>query len=171
MLDWIASLGTAIVGFTGIIATYRSGSMARISQAINLELSINAENDRCRLAEKRRIYAAFMGSASSYVAAERALSAARCKGASEKRLGELRTELNQVMVTMLTALCELRLIATEDLAIVAVNTVQRLTTSENLASEFPELRDALYEVMRTDLNEPVYERIDAPEIVAHALER
>lgn len=171
IVEWVGSLGTAIVGFTGIIATYRSGNKARISQATNLTLHINAENDRCRLADKRRIYASFMGAVSAYVVAEHNLAAAVRNPSNGKRLAQLRAELNQAMTNMLTTLCELRLIAPQNLAEVSVGAVRQLTTSRDIASEFPELRNSLYEAMRTDLGEPIHERLDLPEIAAHALER
>lgn len=66
-LDWVGTLGTGIVGLAGIAATYWSASKARIAQAKDLQFRINADNDRIRLTDQRRIYAAFMGAVSSYV--------------------------------------------------------------------------------------------------------
>lgn len=83
----------------------------------------------------------------------------------------LRAELAESLTVMINALCEVRLIAPENLAFLSVNVVQRLTTSEDPTHDFPELRDKLYEAMRTDLGEPEHQHIDVPEIAAKALER
>src|SRR6516164_1900127 len=84
--DWAGTLGTAIVGVAGIAATYLSASKARIAQGTNLQLAINAENDRARLTEKRHIYAAYMGATGSYVAAERRLAAGQEKDFGNERI-------------------------------------------------------------------------------------
>src|SRR5262249_276658 len=148
--------------------TYWSGAKALRAQTYNLQFRINAENDRARLAEKRRIYAAFMNALGTYVVVERNLIMARSKGSDEERLMTLRSELTGAMTNMLNALFEIRLIASENLAHLSVGAVQRLTTSEDPSDEFPELRDSLYELMRADLGEPIHRRIDAPEIAAQA---
>ena len=113
-LEWVGTLGTAIVGIAGIAATYLSACRARITQVRNLQLSIYAENDRARLAEKRRVYSEYMFAISSYVAIERSLAAARKKNASEDSISALRSELSKSMTIMLHALCEVRLIAPEN---------------------------------------------------------
>ena len=56
--DWpavVAAISTGVVGLAGIVGTFRSGKR-----------SINAENERARLAEKRRIYAAYHASLGGY---------------------------------------------------------------------------------------------------------
>src|SRR6202034_2977920 len=98
----------------------------------------------------------------SYVAAERRLAAAL--GKDKSTTSALRSELNRSMTDMVTALCELRLIAPENLAVLRVTVVQRLTTSEDTSADFPEFRDALYKLMRDDLGEPEHPRIIVPEI-------
>jgi hypothetical protein len=82
---------------------------------------------------------------------------------------ELRSDLNRSMTVMLAALCEVRLIAPGSLAALAVSVVQQLTLSEDTSLRFPEFRDELYKVMRFDLGEAEHQAIEAPEIVAHAL--
>jgi hypothetical protein len=165
------TLGTAVVGLAGITATYLAATKARIAQSNNLLLAISAENDRVRLTDKRHIYAGYMGAIGSYVAAERRLAAARNKDFGNERVSALRSELNQAMTVMLSTLGEIRLIAPENLAILAVNVVQKLTQGEDTSSIFPEFREELYKVMRADLGEPEHQRIEVPEIVSHALER
>jgi hypothetical protein len=169
MLEWVGTLGTAVVGLAGIAATYWSASKARVTQGDNLQFTITAENDRARLSEKRRIYAGYMGAIGSYVAAERRLAVARDKHRST--VSALRSEFNQSMTDMLGALCELRLIAPENLVVLAVTVVHKLTTSEDTSADFPKFRDALYKLMRDDLGEPEHHRIEVPEIVSHALPR
>jgi hypothetical protein len=169
--DWIGTLGTAIVGIIGIVATYWTGRKALITQTRNMELRINAEADRARLADKRRIYATFIAATSRYVAAAQSLAAARTKGAPESELPVLRSELGLAMTLMLSVLGEIRLIAPEDLVILSIEVVQKVTTTANLTDIFPELRDKLYEVMRADLGEPPQRRINVPELVAQALDR
>ena len=106
-----------------------------------------------------------------YAAAERRLAAARDKGSGDERIFALRSDLNQAMTAMLSALGEIRLIAPENLAILAINVVQELTQHEDTSNIFPEFRDELYKVMRADLGEPEHPHIEVPEIVSHALER
>lgn len=169
--EWIGTLGTAIVGVAGITATYWSAAKARATQTNNLQFSIGAENERARLVEKRRIYATYMGAISSYVVVERDLADAKEKGLTEDRISVLRADLSRSMTVVLSALCELRLIASSNLAILAVNVVQQLTTSEDTSVKFPESRDELYKVMRADLGEAQYEGIEVAEIVTNAIRR
>jgi hypothetical protein len=170
-LEWVGTLGTAIVGIVGIMATYWAAAKARITQNKNLQLSINAENERARLAEKRRVYTAYMSAIGSYVLAERTLADAREKGLGKARVLELRSDLSRSMTVMLAALCEIRLIAPGNLTALAVSVVQQLTLSEDTSLRFPEFRDELYTVMRLDLGEPEHQAIEVPEIVTHALQR
>lgn len=170
-LDWAGTLVAGVVGCVGIAATYWSGTKARIAQTKNLQFQLEVQGDRARLADKRQIYASFMCAISGYVAAERRLTAGREKDLSEERLSVLRSELNVALDSMLNALCEIRLIAPEDLTILSVNVVHQLTRSEDLSGDFPEIRDRLYAKMRADLGEPRHEKIDAPEIVSNALDR
>jgi hypothetical protein len=170
-LVWVGTLGTAIVGIVGIVATYLSARKARITQIYNLQLSIDAENDRARLAEKRRIYSEYMFAISSYVAIERSLAAARNKNAVEDSISVLCSELSKSMTIMLRALCEVRLIAPETLSLLAGNVVAGLATSEDTSLIFPQFRDELYKAMRCDLDEPEHQAIELPEIVSRAIER
>jgi hypothetical protein len=169
--DWIATAGTAIVGMAGIAATYLSGRRALIAQSRNMELQIGAERERTRLADKRRIYAAFIAATSRYVAAAQSLAVARVKNAAGSRVTVLRSELDQAMTAMLSILGEIRLIAPEKLVIFSLEVVQKVTTTADLTDTFPELRDVLYELMRADLGEPPQPRISVPELVAQALDR
>ena len=61
MVPW-QTLITGIVGIAGIGGTILAAWMTGKRQTANLELSIGAENERHRLAEKRRIYAACQAS-------------------------------------------------------------------------------------------------------------
>ena len=112
-----------------------------------------------------------MASASTYVAAEHTLAVRRHKGGADDVLSVLRSELNEAMTDMFCTLAEVRLIAPEDVTVLAVKAVQRLTRSTDLTNEFPEIRDGLYKVMRADLGEPPHGYIHAPELAAAALER
>jgi hypothetical protein len=170
-LEWIATLGTAIVGIAGIAATYLSAGKARITQIRNLQLSIDAENGRARIAEKRRVYVEYMSAISSYVTAERRLAAARSRNSAEDSISVLRPELDQAMTIMLRALCEVRLIAPGPLSLLAGNVVMGLATSEDTSLIFPQFRDELYKAMRCDLGEPEHQAIEHPEIVSNAIER
>jgi hypothetical protein len=58
--DWpaiIAAITTGVVGVAGILATYWQGKRGQEAASKNLSTTINAENERAHLAEKRRIYA------------------------------------------------------------------------------------------------------------------
>jgi hypothetical protein len=170
-LEWVGTLGTAMVGVAGIMATYWSAAKARITQNSNLRLSINAENERARLAEKRRIYSTYMSAIGNYVLAERTLADARERKLGQGRVTELRSDLTRSMTAMLAALCEIRLIAPGNLTALAVSVVQQLTVSEDTSLRFPEFRDELYRAMRLDLGEAEHQAIEAPEIVTHAVRR
>lgn len=170
-LGWVATLGTATVGIVGIAATYLSSCKARITQNRNLQLSVDAENNRARLAEKRRIYAEYMCAISSYVSVERSLAAARNKSSAEDVISALRSELSNSMTIMLHALCRVRLIAPGPLSLLAGNVVADLATTEDTSLIYPQFRDELYKVMRCDLGEPEHQTIELPEIVSVAIER
>lgn len=61
--DWatiIPPVVTGVVGIAGIGGAILSVKITTKSQAANLRLSIDAENNRARVAEKRRIYATFI---------------------------------------------------------------------------------------------------------------
>jgi len=64
-MDWgpVITAGiTGIVGLAGIGGTLVSAKITRKSAAENLRTSIGAEDERARLAEKRRIYAQALAS-------------------------------------------------------------------------------------------------------------
>ncbi len=58
---------TGIVGLAGIGGTLWSGRLAAKSAVQTLTLSISAEDRRAKVAEKRRIYAAYLASLVSLV--------------------------------------------------------------------------------------------------------
>lgn len=171
MLEWIGTVVTGAVGLAGILATYWSSAKARIAQSENLQSGISAENDRCIRSEKRRIYAKFVASTGNFVASEHALAVERSKGSADDAIFKLQCELKDAMTQMFGTLAEVRLIAPMDVTALAVDAVHRLVRSPELAREFPEIRDKLYEVMRADLGEVAHDHIEAPELAAAALER
>lgn len=57
---------TGAVGIAGIGGTVLSATITRKSAAENLRISIDAENERIKLAEKRRIYAQALAAITAY---------------------------------------------------------------------------------------------------------
>jgi len=167
----IGAIGPSAVGVIGIVATYWTGRKVLFVQTRNIELQIRVESERARVAEKRQIYATFVAMTSKYVAVVHSLAVERTRNGSEIQLASIRAELDQAMQSMLTSLGEIRLIAPEGLAIMSVKVVQKLTTTEDLASIFPEMREKLYVAMRADLGEPPHHPISVSELVSQALKR
>jgi hypothetical protein len=79
--DWpaiVAAITTGVVGLGGILATYWQGKRGQEAASKNFSTTITAENERARLAEKRRIYAACLNALNdlAVAAADRKLSEA-----------------------------------------------------------------------------------------------
>jgi len=148
MIPW-SNIVTGTVGLAGIGGTLWQGKRSREASskdlnhslevgAANLITSINADNERARIAEKRRIYASFIAT-----------------------LGGLLKTWNQVntipraeaLVGSLAAAAELRLIAPGDLGVKAETVLTIAAASGQIHEKFGILRLLLIYSMRADLGE------------------
>jgi hypothetical protein len=144
--DWpaiVAAISTGVVGIAGIVATFLSGKRR-----------INAENERARLAEKRRIYAAFMAAVDSlYVITIHADD-------DNTQLDSAR--YNDARTALYRATSELRLVAPPDVehivweigkAIDSYASSRRKGKSVSFPDNFGSKRSDLERAMRADLAE------------------
>lgn len=106
-----------------------------------------------RLADKRRSYACYIAATEKYVAIEHNMAVEHSKGCSEERMIILRSDWVIAMTTMLNALGEIRLIASESLAALAVDVTRLILRSDNLSRDFPEIRDRLSAEMLAEIVE------------------
>jgi len=125
--------------------------------AKNLSSGISAENERARLAEKRRVYVccvtAFGGLIHS-MAKQHALG----DDGDDALETALSIERGAALTTLLNTLGELMLIAPEDVMHLADRAGRVLTEysgSDPDAARFREVREQLLMAMRADLGEPV----------------
>jgi hypothetical protein len=111
MVPWEATLVAGIAGgVIGVGGTYLGAWLTGRTQTANLKLSIDAENKRNRLAEKRRIYASCLA---SYEPMTRQAIVFWIANDEARSLGEpspSTTELLAVGSAMYVAVNELRLI-------------------------------------------------------------
>ncbi len=153
---------TGIVGLCGVAlgtcGTLLGSWLTAKSQTSNLQLSIKAENERARVAEKRRIYATYMASLESHYSATIRL------GYEKDASPELREHLLDVhdnaTIQMRVAETELILIAPLGLGKLANASAEDLLfygvqAERDLAAEldFPGIKDRLIKGMRVDLGE------------------
>jgi hypothetical protein len=169
-VDWASVVPgaiTGIVGIAGIGGSIVSAKLAGKSATQNLQTSIAAENERARLADKRRIYASFQASMDNVYVAIDTAQTSRAGADREQHVSDMRA----AATTMLAAMTELQLIAPKDLRNLATDvgnltarhfraaeegrrTIQ-LTSKEGAERKFAEERLELYRAMRADLGEPV----------------
>src|SRR5262249_35076237 len=99
---------TGVVGIAGVAGTIVSARIARTSATKDLQLSLNAENERARLAEKRRVYAALNAALNNYSLVGRSIYL-------DPSLPLNRTELEDAQVRVFDAASEVILIAPKQL--------------------------------------------------------
>jgi hypothetical protein len=153
-----------ITGAVGVGGTALGAWLNGRMQNKNLRLSLDAENKRARVAEKRRIYAACQ---SAFWRTNLAVTAQRgARSASEKEKAEALFSMSKALDSMLQTFNELLLIAPDSVTECA-NHVQRaqqiflLTVEGDAAGDaqdmdnISQIQARLYEAMRADLGEPV----------------
>jgi len=164
MVPW-PTLITGAVGAAGILGTILAARMAAATETANLRLSINAENDRGRRADKRQVYAACQASFSSIVRAAAMERDSRLGSSGSINIPDALAGLVKASNDMYIALSELKLIAPGNIGRMAeaivrfwenyTERVRKGGTLEEMESIFPVLQNELYAAMRADLGEPV----------------
>jgi hypothetical protein len=162
----IPAVVTGAVGIAGIGGTILSARITTKAQTANLRLSIDAENTRARLADKRYIYATFMA------CYNRALDGV-VKHRASFRLSESTNEIKAIETTQWearnalgNARAEMGLIEPTNFASLADQLVDMLDSyaeatalgAREVGKPKPavdlEMQDKLYIAMRSDLAEP-----------------
>jgi hypothetical protein len=181
---------TGTVGIAGIAGTLWQGKRSREAQSRDLKLSINsaaenlrlglkAEDERAKLAEKRRIYALYVTSIDSY--ADKAIAfGASLKSPDRQTKNRALKAYVQGGSAISVALAELMLIAPESVGSIARDifvsigaiavagledsgkrlrddAVDRLTSEySKLPGKYHEMANQLYDAMRRDLGEDTW---------------
>jgi len=141
-VDWAIIVPTAItgaVGLAGIGGTLLSARMTGRSDAENLRTSISAEDERAKLAEKRRVYASCLAS----------LTATGLVSTGNSPNPE---SVTNAFMSATCALFEVRLIAPREVGELAGTALGRLLGSE--FGGFADVVTRLTSAMRADLGEP-----------------
>ena len=166
-MSWTLYIPTAItgvVGLAGIGGAIWSARIASRASTTNLMRSIDAEGDRAREAEKRRLYAASLAAFSEMVSAlaeyatsqhSSSSSSADDKKAAFSRFSHGHEQMNR-------SLEELMLIAPKDVGVQAVDLSNFIVNYIRTVSpnDLPDvkaaglLRTGLIRAMRDDLGEP-----------------
>jgi hypothetical protein len=146
MIPW-STIVTGAVGAAGIGGAIFVARMGNKSQAANLLVSIGAEDERLRLAEKRRVYALFLG-ACSEVRSQAFVSRHHANQA------EVLADRAMAISRALAAAAEVRLIASDALGDLA-DRLSRLANEivDDDKDEYFQVRSELLGAMRADLDE------------------
>jgi len=166
--DWpaiVTGIVIGVVALAGIAATYWQGKRATQAASENLRNSIDAENERARLAEKRRIYAACQAAFTAMRIESITHRVAYQPPPSQDQRDAAELALNQARQAMLHVTSELLLIAPEGVRKIAADltdsylgyitaTVRGASLAEP-TEPAGQLQNQLYDAMRADLGEPV----------------
>jgi hypothetical protein len=154
-----------ITGAVGVGGTALGAWLNGRMQTKNLRLSLDAESERARLAEKRRIYAAFLAASNELIVGVGDFRAS----VREENTGRLEADYNRMAearTLSLSNITELELIASPDIGAQArslrrflVNfAFSRTSNMAEEASQNPDpiigMRARLLDAMRADLGEP-----------------
>ncbi len=162
VVDWatVASGAiTGVVGIAGVVGTVVAAKIAGNSARESAKLSIGAESDSARLAEKRRVYArAIAALDAGFLAARSAISAATAVSDAAPgeasidaaaRLAEATAAFKAATETATYAVDELQLIAPLPDGALARQALINITSRDPTA----EARNELLNVLRADLDE------------------
>jgi hypothetical protein len=165
--DWpviVTGIVIGVVGLAGIVAVYWQGKRAAEAASENLRRSTDAENERARLAEKRRIYAACQAAftAMRIESITHRVAYQPPPGQEQRDAAEL--ALNQTRRAMLNATGELLLIAPAAVRKIAadltdsylsyITATVRGASLEEPTEPAGHMQSQLYDAMRADLGEP-----------------
>ena len=165
--DWpaiVTGVVTGVVGLAGIMAVYWQGKRATETASQTFRRSIDVQQERARLAEKRRIYAACQAAFTAMRIESITHRVAYQPPADQDQRDAAELALNQVQRQMLNATSELLLIAPYDVrklaADLADSYVSYITATvrgaplDEPASPAAHVQEQLYDAMRADLAEP-----------------
>lgn len=166
--DWpaiVTGIVIGVVGLAGILATYWQGKRAAEAASENLRSSIDAENERARVVEKRRIYAACQAAFAAMRIESITHRVAYQPPASQRQRDAAELALNQVRRAMLNATGELLLIAPMGARKIAadltdsylsyITATVRGASLDEPTEPAGRMQNQLYDAMRADLGEPV----------------
>lgn len=170
-VDWpavTASIATGVAIVAGTFGTIWQSRRADRAAASNLQVTIDSERYRARIAEKRRIYAAYLGSLISVAGEIRNFESCGPEMSEEDRLAN-RTGVVHADAHAMDVMCELTLIAPPDLARKATlagqnvsNYADGVVLGEGGAQNLNALRNRLCEAMRADLGESTERSASCP---------
>ena len=165
--DWpaiVTGIVIGVVALAGIAATYWQGKRATQAASENLRNSIDAENERARLTEKRRIYAACQAAFTAMRIESITHRVAYQPPPSQDQRDAAELALNQARQAMLHVTSELLLIAPKDVNRLAADLTDSylsyiIATVRGASLEEPtgpaaHIQNQLYDAMRADLAEP-----------------
>jgi hypothetical protein len=166
--DWptiVTGIVIGVVGLAGIVATYWQGKRATKAASESLRGSIDVENERARLAEKRRIYAACQAALTAMRIESITHRVAYQPPANQRQRDAAELALNQARRAMLNATGELLLIAPNDVRKLAadltdsylsyITATVRGASLDEPTEPVGHMQSQLYDAMRADLGEPV----------------
>jgi hypothetical protein len=164
--DWpaiVTGVVTGVVGLAGIMAVYWQGKRATETASETFRRSIDVQQERARLAEKRKAYAACQAAFTAMRIESITHRVAYQPPPDQEQRDAAELALNQVQRSMLNATSELLLIApydvrklTADLADSYVSYITATVRGASLdepASPAAHVQDQLYDAMRADLAE------------------
>src|SRR5215831_12651113 len=164
--DWpaiVTGIVIGVVALAGIAATYWQGKRATQAASENLRNSIDAENERARLAEKRRIYAACQAAFTAMRIESITHRVAHQPPPDQAQRDAAELALNQVQRVILIATSELLLIAPEEVKKLAedltdsylsyVTATLRGASLDEPTGPAAHMQSQLYDAMRADLAE------------------
>jgi hypothetical protein len=156
----LAVIVTGLVGAAGIAGALLSAGLTARWQLVSLKVGIAAENERARLAEKRRIYAQFLGSS---VNVRLAIIYNDLLANSDQPTSELTDRITATMSEWANRGYEVALIAPKNVGDLVETSVKLLYDEydESQQRMFGKAIDALTEAMRADLGEPPIDTAEA----------
>jgi hypothetical protein len=165
--DWpaiVTGVATGVVGLAGIVAVYWQGKRATETASENFRGSIEVQEQRARLAEKRRIYAACQAAFTAMRIESITHRVAYQPPPDQEQRAAAELALSQVQRAMLNATSELLLIAPNGVSKIATDLtdsyVSYITATvrgaplDEPAAPAAHMQDQLYDAMRADLAEP-----------------
>jgi hypothetical protein len=159
MVPWEATLVAGIAGgVIGVGGTYLGAWLTGRTQTANLKLSIITENERARIAEKRRIYARFLMACAEVVKTqihgttqpEEAPGTAKLAAASD---------YSTAIAAVMASAAEVELIASDEVGKLAEDLRVVLPaykpSAQRNPGDYEDMLRQLLKAMRADLGEPV----------------
>lgn len=182
--DWpaiVAGITTGVVGVAGIGGTLWQGKRARQAASkdlkvsldaasVNLLTGINADMERGRLADKRKIYANYQAAVDQLNVTISAINALTRFEALQLKVSatdllSMVSETKNAATALVNTLSEVMLIAPKEIGlqaqlvmVLSMDYVQLIANKKDtgeVAAKIREVRGQLYQAMRADLGEPV----------------